>query len=96
MPAPADSPTPRPRVAVLTRALPTYRHPLYLEILRQAPFDFRIFCEDIDVGDALRPSPPPPPELPVTLVPAPGYRRRFWNRTGVPLPALDIGADLRS
>ena len=44
----------RLRVAFVTRALPAYRHPLYRKILRLDAFDFRIFCEDVDVNDPFR------------------------------------------
>jgi glycosyltransferase involved in cell wall biosynthesis len=87
--------TGRLRVAFVTRALPAYRHPLYRRILRMDAFDFRIFCEDVDVNDPSRKGTPPPPDLPMTVVDSPALRRWCWARSGIPLPSPRLALEVR-
>ena len=85
----------RLRVAFVTRALPAYRHPLYRRILAMDAFDFRIFCEDVDVNDPFRKGTPPPPDLPMTVVDSPRLRRWCWARSGIPLPSPRLALAVR-
>lgn len=85
----------RLRVAFVTRALPAYRHPLYRQILKMDAFDFRIFCEDVDVNDPARKGTRPPPDLPMTVVDSPALRRWCWARSGIPLPSPRLALAVR-
>ena len=87
--------TGRLRVAFVTRALPAYRHALYRRILKMDAFDFRIFCEDVDVNDPSRKGTPPPPDLPMTVVDSPALRRWCWSRSGIPLPSPRLALAVR-